>query len=206
MRITKFGHACVRVEHDGKTVVIDPGAFTSPDAVDGADAILITHEHSDHFAPELLERAATRVYTISSVAKLLPDSLSPIVVEPGHEFTVAGFVATTVGEMHAVTHPDTARFFNSGFVLTAGGSSLYHPGDALTPPPMRVDVCCVPVSGPWLKLGEAIDFARSVNAPRNLAIHDKLASDAGLGIVDTQMRVLLPEELSFVRRRDGDDM
>ena len=35
MRLTKFGHACVRVEHEGTTVVIDPGAFTAPEAVDG---------------------------------------------------------------------------------------------------------------------------------------------------------------------------
>ena len=49
MRITKFGHACVRVEHDGVTVVIDPGVFTDVEAVDGADAVLITHEHADHY-------------------------------------------------------------------------------------------------------------------------------------------------------------
>ena len=32
MRITKFGHACVRLEHDGKVVVVDPGMFTDPEA------------------------------------------------------------------------------------------------------------------------------------------------------------------------------
>ena len=45
MRITKFGHACVRIEHDGKVVVVDPGAFTDAEAVDGATAVLVTHEH-----------------------------------------------------------------------------------------------------------------------------------------------------------------
>ncbi|MCW2768011.1 MAG: hypothetical protein JWO11_3970, partial [Nocardioides sp.] len=28
MRITKFGHACVRIEYDGKAIVLDPGVFT----------------------------------------------------------------------------------------------------------------------------------------------------------------------------------
>jgi L-ascorbate metabolism protein UlaG (beta-lactamase superfamily) len=37
MRITKFGHACIRIEHDGHTIVVDPGGFTQPEAVDGAD-------------------------------------------------------------------------------------------------------------------------------------------------------------------------
>src|SRR6476660_8373695 len=36
MRITKFGHACVRVENDGRTVVLDPGMFTDVEALDGA--------------------------------------------------------------------------------------------------------------------------------------------------------------------------
>ena len=49
MRITKFGHACVRVEHDGATLVIHPGGWTEPEAVDGATAVLITHEHPDHY-------------------------------------------------------------------------------------------------------------------------------------------------------------
>ena len=54
MRITKFGHACVRVEHDGAVVVLDPGVWTDAEAVDGADAVLITHEHPDHYAPDHL--------------------------------------------------------------------------------------------------------------------------------------------------------
>ena len=56
MRITKFGHACVRLEHDGTVVVLDPGMFTDPEAVDGADAVLITHEHPDHYLPDHLAR------------------------------------------------------------------------------------------------------------------------------------------------------
>ncbi len=56
MRITKFGHACVRLEHDGRSIVLDPGMFTEPEAVDGAGAVLITHEHPDHYQPDLLRR------------------------------------------------------------------------------------------------------------------------------------------------------
>ena len=48
MRITKYTHACIRLEDAGKVLVIDPGEWTEPDAWVGADAILVTHEHSDH--------------------------------------------------------------------------------------------------------------------------------------------------------------
>ena len=68
MRITKFGHACIRLEHDGKVVVVDPGMFTDPEAVDGADAVVITHEHPDHYLPDHLARTDAPVFTIDAVA------------------------------------------------------------------------------------------------------------------------------------------
>ena len=68
MRITKFGHACVRLEHEGTVVVIDPGVFTDPEAMDGATAVLITHEHPDHFHPDNLAATDAPIHTIEAVA------------------------------------------------------------------------------------------------------------------------------------------
>lgn len=104
-------------------------------------------------------------------------------------------------------HPEFPRFHNSGYVLTAGEEKVFHPGDALTPPGEAVDVLLVPVSAPWMRASEAIEFARAVKAPRNLAIHDRVYSEAGLGIVDGHMNVFLPKEgLSYVRLADGADL
>ena len=104
-------------------------------------------------------------------------------------------------------HPEFPRFFNSGYVLTAGDQKLYHPGDALTEPGEQVDVLFVPVSAPWMRASEAIEFARAVKAPRNLAIHDRVYSEAGLGIVDSHMNAFLPKEgLEYVRLPDGEDL
>jgi hypothetical protein len=50
MRLTKHGHACVTVEKDGRRIVLDPGELTPEDATVGAEAVLITHEHFDHFS------------------------------------------------------------------------------------------------------------------------------------------------------------
>ena len=72
MRITKFGHSCIRIEHDGHTLVVDPGGFTQPEAVDGADAVLVTHEHPDHYEPAHLARAGAPVFTIDAVATADP--------------------------------------------------------------------------------------------------------------------------------------
>lgn len=211
MRITKFGHACVRVEHDGTTVVLDPGMFTDAEALDGADAVLITHEHPDHYLPDHLRTTDASIFTIDAVAARIredaPDVAERVtVVAPGESFD-AGLPVRAVGELHAVIHPELPRFFNSGYVLTLGDTSVYHPGDALTPPGEDVDVLCLPVSAPWMRAAEAIDFARAVKAPRNLAIHDRVYSEAGLRIVDGHMDRFLPEEgLEYVRRADREDL
>ncbi len=210
MRITKFGHACVRVEHGSTALVIDPGEWTEPEAVDGATAVLVTHEHPDHFLPDRLRAADAPVFTIEAVAARIredaPDLAERLtVVSPGEEFD-AGLPVRAVGELHAVIHPELPRFHNSGYLVTAGDETLFHPGDALTGPGRPVDVLCAPVSAPWLKASEAVDFAREVGAPRNLAIHDRIYSEAGLRVVDGHFARLLPETQSYVRLAEGQDL
>jgi len=210
VRITKFGHACVRLEHDGKVVVLDPGMFTDPSRSDGADAVVITHEHPDHYLPDHLTRTDAPVFTIEAVAAKIRDDAPEVgervtVVAPGTSFD-PGIPARSVGELHAVIHPDLPRFYNSGYLFDLGGTTVYHPGDALTVPQQRVDVLCVPVSAPWMRAAEGIDFARAVGAPRNLAIHDRVYSEAGLRIVDGQYAQLLPESSTYHRVADGSDL
>lgn len=211
MRITKFGHACVRVEHDDHVVVLDPGVFTEAEAVDGVGAILITHEHPDHYDPERLRASQAPIFTIDAVARQIaasaPDLTERVtVVAPGETFD-AGLVVRTVGELHAVIHPELERLHNSGFVITAGGQKVYHPGDALTTPGEEIDLLLAPSSAPWLKASEVIDFVRDVGAPRNLAIHDRVYSEAGHTMLATQVnRFLEPLGADYVRLADGADL
>ncbi|MFZ2503476.1 MAG: MBL fold metallo-hydrolase [Nocardioides sp.] len=210
-RITKFGHACVRIEYAGTTLVIDPGGWTDPEAVDGADAVLITHEHGDHADPANLRRSGGPILTIAAVADHLVQQAPELaerlrVVQPGERLDL-GLPVEVVGELHAVIHPEFPRVHNSGYLVTAGERTIFHPGDALTIPDARVDLLCVPVSAPWLKASEAIDFARAVGAPHNLAIHDRVYSAAGLGIIDQHMARFLPAAgQEFTRLADGADL
>ena len=45
MKLTKHEHACVVLEKDGTSIVIDPGAFSqgAAEIIAGADVLLITH-------------------------------------------------------------------------------------------------------------------------------------------------------------------
>ena len=211
MRITKFGHACVRLETDGQVVVLDPGGFTEPEAVDGATAVLITHEHADHYAPDHLRRTDAPVFTIEAVAAKLREDAPDVaerltVVEPGQQVDV-GVPVTVVGEKHAVIHPEMPHFDNSGYLLEVEGQKVFHPGDSFTLPGTAIDLLLLPVSAPWLKVSECIDYGRDVGAPRSLAIHDKIYSELGLGVIDTHLTRMLGERgQEYVRLPDGADL
>lgn len=209
MRLTKFGHACVRVEHAGVRLVLDPGAFTDREAVEGADVVLITHQHPDHYDAGHLRAVDAPIVTIDAVARVIADEAPDLservrVVTPGDVLDL-GVPVRVIGEQHAVIHPDYPRFDNSGYLLTLGEEKVFHPGDALTAPGEAIDVLLAPISAPWLKISEAVDFVREVGAPRNLGIHDKVYSDLALGMVDTHMANLIGD-LSFVRVPDGSDL
>jgi L-ascorbate metabolism protein UlaG (beta-lactamase superfamily) len=121
-----------------------------------------------------------------------------------------------VGELHAVIHEDLPRFHNCGYLFALGGETIFHPGDALTVPEQRhhhhhdraeVDVLLAPVCAPWMKVSEGIDFARAVGARRNVAIHDRVYSDMGLGVADSHFgRLLEASGQDYARLADGQDL
>lgn len=186
MKLTKFGHACVRVEADGGTLVIDPGGFTEAGAVDGADAILITHEHPDHFIESRVREAVAanpgvQVWTVAAVAESLTGLGEQLhVVGHGDAFTAAGFEVETHGTWHAEIHRDIPRVANSGFLIN---QRLFHPGDALTVPDKPIDTLLLPVHAPWSRISDLIDWLREVAPTRALAVHDGLLNSNGLGLV-----------------------
>lgn len=211
MRLTKLGHACVRLEHDGTTLVLDPGGFSEEDAAEGADAVLVTHEHLDHLDADRLRRTDAPVVTIEAVAARLRESAPDVaerlrVVSPGEQLTLGAVGVRVVGEEHAVIHPELPLPDNSGYLLDVGGTTVLHPGDALTVVE-GVDLLLLPVSAPWLKVSECVDYARAVGAPRNVAVHDAVYSEAGLGIVGGHLeRFLAPQEQEYVRLEPGADL
>ncbi|MCM0677417.1 MBL fold metallo-hydrolase [Micromonospora phytophila] len=177
MRITKFTHSCVRLEHGGGVLVLDPGTWSEPRALAGADAVLITHEHADHV--DVLRLAGLGVPVFAPRGAVLPGRV-PLPFTPvraGQRFTAAGFEVTAVGGRHATIHGGQPDCANLGYVV---GDAVYHPGDSLHPPATPVETLLVPAQASWLKLTEAIDFARAVGAARVFPIHDAQLNERGL--------------------------
>ncbi|MEV7734010.1 MBL fold metallo-hydrolase [Streptomyces sp. NPDC088921] len=195
MKLTKMSHSCVRLEKDGQTLVLDPGAFSEEDAALGADAILVTHEHLDHFSEERLRTAldanpAAEVWTLKAVAEKISTAFPGRVHTVGHgdTFTAAGFDVQVHGELHAVIHPDIPRITNVGYLVDGG--RIFHPGDALTVPDHAVETLMLPVMAPWSKISEVIDYVREVKPQRAYDIHDALLTDLARPVYDNQIGAL----------------
>ncbi|MEU9357127.1 MBL fold metallo-hydrolase [Streptomyces sp. NPDC048301] len=191
LTLTKKTHSCVRLERDGRSLVIDPGVFAEDDAALGADAILVTHEHPDHFDEARLRAAlesntAAELWTLRSVAERMSAAFPGRVHTVGHgdTFTAAGLDVQVHGELHAVIHPDIPRITNIGFLLDG---AVFHPGDALTVPDHPVDTLMLPVMAPWSKISEVIDYVREVKPRRAIDIHDALLTDLARPIYDSQI-------------------
>jgi L-ascorbate metabolism protein UlaG (beta-lactamase superfamily) len=182
-----MGHSCVRLQKDAVTIVIDPGSLTEPDAVRGADALLITHEHFDHLSEERISSAAKAnpglaVWTCGAVASKLEGlALRLHTVGDGDTFEVGGFGVQVHGEFHAITHPDHAPVPNVGFLVD---DEVFHPGDAFTLPPTAVRTLLVPASAPWMKVPEMIDYVRAISPQRAYSIHEGLLNEYGLRLID----------------------
>jgi uncharacterized membrane protein YpjA len=68
--------------------------------------------------------------------------------------------------------------------------ALFHPGDSFTVPGEPVRTLLVPISAPWMKAAEMIDYFREVAPARGFAIHDAILNDRGLGAMTTRMMSL----------------
>lgn len=198
MQLTFHGHACVSLTlPDGARLTLDPGTLSDATALTDAAAVLVTHDHIDHLDPEpvaehLRTHADARLWGPASVVEALTAAGAPAdrvrAVSPGDELEVGGARVRVGGGTHAEIHPDTPPLpVNVTYLLEADGQSLYHPGDSYEAPQGvpggRLDVLLLPVSGPWMKLRDAIDAARSVPAGTVVPIHDGLLSEAGHGLV-----------------------
>jgi L-ascorbate metabolism protein UlaG (beta-lactamase superfamily) len=186
MKLTKYGHACLVLEEQGKKLIIDPGEFT-PDLgdINTIIAVVVTHVHGDHLSNEHLARIFVanpnvKIFTTMEAAKVINDSRA-LAVKTGSEQTVGPFTLRFYGELHNVIHPEWPQNQNIAVLIN---DAVYYPGDSFTIPDRKVVTLAVPVGAPWLKMGEAIDFVKAVAPQQFFRTHDGLWNENGLATTD----------------------
>lgn len=211
MFLTKHSHACVQLAHAGLSVLVDPGAFTpeASAALDSADVVLVTHDHFDHLdlqlvAGRMASRSRLEVFGPASAAKALIDAGADparVHVVTDGRLDLDGLEVQAVPAPHGAIHEGIAVPENLGYLIDG---KVFHPGDSYAVPPFPVDTLLVPTSGPWTKVGEAIDFVTAVGPRRSVPIHDVMLSEIGRrsmtmflgpeGLTQTPLHNLAPGE------------
>lgn len=207
MKITKLGHCCLVIEEKGLKILTDPGAWTTAqNEVKDIDVVLITHEHADHLHVEsvktvLANNPAAKVITNSAVAKILStENITCEIVEHGQNTSVKDILFEGFGEKHADIYPSITPVQNTGYFI---GQRLFYPGDALYNPNKPVDILALPVAGPWIKISEAVDYAKAIKPQICFPVHDGMLKITG-PFYFLPEKELIPLGVKFVVIKEGE--
>lgn len=209
MKVTKIGHCCLLIEHEGKRILTDPGAFTrGQEDVADIDIVLITHEHADHLHVDSLKTVMGNnpdaiIVTNESVGNILEDNgISFTAITDGEKETVNNILLEAFGTKHAEIYRDYGQVENTGYLIA---NKLFYPGDAFTDPDKSVDILALPVEGPWMALKEAIDYALTIKPKSCFPVHDGRLQEDRIGSSHGVVKMALEKsDISFVALKEGD--
>ncbi|MBI4133253.1 MBL fold metallo-hydrolase [Candidatus Uhrbacteria bacterium] len=200
MIIQKFLHSCLLLEKDGRRLLIDPGSFcfvegrVKPEDIGAVDAILISHQHQDHFDPVALKKfvafGPTQIVTIQEIGELLQKEGLPH--EPigfGETKSIAGFSVRALEAAHGALPIEIPH--NAAYVID---EALIHPGDSYELRDLSCDTLALPIAGPWARLVDAVAVVERVKPKRVIPIHDIIIKDFMLermyGMLSTRLEKL----------------
>jgi L-ascorbate metabolism protein UlaG (beta-lactamase superfamily) len=187
MDIRFLGHAAFALEHDGKTVLIDPFLTGNPKAAASADevaadAILLTHGHGDHFGDTLAiaKRTGAPVVAITEIA----GEISEEGIE-ANDINIGGTAEYDWGSVrltpafHTSTTPKGTVSPPAGLVVEFGDKRIYHLGDTalfsdLALPKRRghIDVVLMCIGGHYtMDRFDAVVAAEFVGADQVIPCH-----------------------------------
>ncbi len=206
MKLTKYQHACFALEHDGQTLVVDPGGFTRDySQPDNVVAVVVTHMHGDHWSAEHLRPlSGVPIYAPADAVEAMRQSgIEAIAVDAGDSITAGNFSLEFCGGQHAIIHPMQSMCANLGLLVN---DRVYYPGDSFAEPPRPVDTLLVPISAPWCKTAEAMDFLMQIRPRLAIPTHDGVLSADGKAVCDAWMYKAAEKVGCDYRRLDGESI
>jgi L-ascorbate metabolism protein UlaG (beta-lactamase superfamily) len=188
MKITKFDHSGFLLEKDGRGLLFDPVEYEHKlPSFSDIDVIIITHVHSDHFQPA----AVARIRSANPEAKIFVTAdnteLADVatVVKSGDKVTVGVFELEFYGENHAEIVPGQVPCEDIGVLIDG---VFANSGDSFALPPMTPAILLAPLSAPWMKMEETMEFIKAVKPKVVIPTHDGLNSELGNTICDNWVK------------------
>ncbi|MBS3061140.1 MAG: metal-dependent hydrolase [Candidatus Diapherotrites archaeon] len=179
VHIRFFGHAFFKLSFRGKNVLIDPFVGKTNGTIDFScletpkvkdsdlkdiDLVLITHEHFDHFDPELIKRIvlennACLVCHESLVQQLELPKRFVHAISTGEHVSLRG-VDIVATDAH---HPKA--FYPMGYLVSGNGHTVFHAGDTDLLDDfskIKADVALLPIGG--YETMDVVDAIRATKA------------------------------------------
>lgn len=171
MKVTRYFQSCLLVEEGKARLLIDPSGQEAErfGEFGKLDAVIYTHEHADHFDPELAQRFAdsgAAIYANASTAKQMRNQ--PTLVSDGQKFDVNGLTVEAKELPHCLMVDGSESVQNTGYLVDG---KIFHPGDGKELSGLTVDTLAVPLSGPDISLKDAYAFTMQVGAKQVIPIH-----------------------------------
>ena len=184
----------------------DPGTYsTLQNEAKNIDYIFITHEHPDHLHVESLKMVLknnpkAKIVTNKAVGKLLDvEKNSYELLEHGGSKDFSGIHVEGYGEKHEVIYETFGLVQNTGYFFA---NRFFYPGDAFYNPGKPIEILALPVAGPWMKISEAIDYAKEVKPKVCFPVHD--GGLKGPGIAHRAPKTILPPAgIEFIEMVEG---
>jgi L-ascorbate metabolism protein UlaG (beta-lactamase superfamily) len=187
MDIRFLGHAAFALEHDGKTVLVDPFLTGNPKAAAAADeiaadAILLTHGHGDHYGDTvaIAKRTGAPVVAITEIAgEIGEEGIEVVDCNLGGTAELDWASVRLTPAWHTSTTPKGTVSTPAGLVIEFGDKRIYHLGDTalfsdLALPKHRghIDVALMCIGGHYtMDRFDAVVAAELVGADQVIPCH-----------------------------------
>lgn len=132
MEVTWLGHSAIKIQ-GSKTVYIDPflsgnpAASTTPEKIEEADVVVVTHYHSDHLgdAFAICKKTGATLVAIHEIAvEAEAEGIKTEGMNIGGTVEAKGVKVHMVQALHSAEKGDPA-----GVVIEMDGKKIYHAGD-----------------------------------------------------------------------------
>lgn len=193
IRVTKHHHACVIVDDGATRILVDPGTLGPPVLLDGIDAVLISHRHTDHLDPDLIARAVEQSIPVWAPADALEDLGDHHRIREavaGDSFTVGSLTVQVAGDRHAEVHPHIAGPLNRAYLI---GGAVFVTGDEHPIPPGPFTALVTPIDAPWLRATDLIRYVHTLAPDAVIGVHDGLLNQRGRDVAHHSARTLVNE-------------